>query len=154
MAYLLDPQHDKRILREPGTAQQAAPEEDEEARTMLLTAVRAARSGDRRTLTNMLKRPSFREVLHRWQGGLTYDELMGMPEEPSDELLARLLQLELALSRSGNSDDTPKDTSWSRIVQRDGVAPVPSLTLETLTDYDPRKCLFRDGQWVAPETRP
>ena len=31
-----------------------------------------------------------------------------------------------------------------------GLAPLPSLDLETLTEFDPRKCVFRDGKWTEP----
>jgi hypothetical protein len=37
--------------------------------------------------------------------------------------------------------------SWSVLPQR---LAVPLLNLETISPYDPRKCLFRDGNWVAP----
>jgi hypothetical protein len=101
----------------------------------------------------MLTRPSFREALHRWQGGLSYDEFTQLPEQLPDETLARLIQLELALARQTHPDDPQekkRTASWSRIVSREGTDPVPSLRLETLTQYDPRECIFRDGRWVKP----
>ena len=121
---------------------------------MLIAALRAARRGDQRTLANMLKRPSFREALQQWPGGLSYDELANLPEELPPETLARLLQLELVLSRQSRPagpDDEDQSASWSWIVQRDGTEPVPSLTLETLTRYDPRDCVFRDGKWIRAD---
>ena len=154
MAFLLDPQHDKRILREPGQSAPVADAADDESATMLIAALRAARRGDRRTLMNMLKRPSFREALQRWPEGLSHDEFMGLPEDLPAETLARLLQLELSLSRQTRSvgpEEEKHAASWSRIVQQEGIAPIPSLTLETLTPYDPRDCMFRNGQWVQPE---
>jgi hypothetical protein len=154
MAYLLDPQHDKRILREAGQAAPTTDAADEETTTMLIAALRAARRGDQRTLANMLKRPSFREALQQWPSGLSYDEFANLPEELPPETLARLLQLELVLSRQSRPEgpeDEEQSASWSWIVQRDGTEPVPSLTLETLTQYDPRDCVFRDGKWIRPD---
>jgi hypothetical protein len=35
--------------------------------------------------------------------------------------------------------------SWSQTVRLGRTAPAPLLSLETLTEFDPRKCLFRAG---------
>lgn len=40
--------------------------------------------------------------------------------------------------------------TWSSAVSNPQLAPVPLLTLETITGYDPRKCVYRNGAWVAP----
>ena len=39
---------------------------------------------------------------------------------------------------------------WSPVAQKAAVGPVGALTLETLTELDPRKCRYRDGAWVEP----
>jgi hypothetical protein len=157
MAYLLDPKHDKRILQEPGQSAAMAEALDDESNSMLIAALRATRRGDRRTLATMLKRPSFRAALLNWPGGLSYDEFTELPDELPPETLAHLLQLELSLARQSRSDgpnDKNRPISWSRIVSQEGTDPVPSLRLETLTQYDPRECLFREGQWVKPDPLP
>jgi hypothetical protein len=41
-------------------------------------------------------------------------------------------------------------TSWSAISKSHGLSALPSLALESLTEFDPRACLFRDGKWVRP----
>jgi hypothetical protein len=38
---------------------------------------------------------------------------------------------------------------WSRALSNQ-LTPVPLLSLETITEFDPRKCVFRDGTWVEP----
>ena len=40
--------------------------------------------------------------------------------------------------------------NWSSALSNPQMTPIPTLTLETITDYDPRKCVFRNGTWVAP----
>ena len=47
-------------------------------------------------------------------------------------------------------DRSGPDRSWSAILNRDQIRPVPVLSLDTLTDINPRLCLYRDGQWVEP----
>ena len=154
MAYLLDPQHDKRILQAPDQPVVDAQEtNDDEAKATLITALRAVRRGDTRTVSNLAKRPSFRQSLQRWPGGLTYDQFMALPKQPQDETLARLLRLELSLMRQlrkGNPAGEKPSESWSDIVRDSRNTPVPSLSLKTLTKYDPRKCVFRDDRWVRP----
>ena len=40
--------------------------------------------------------------------------------------------------------------SWSRAVNSEKMSPVPLLRLETITEHDPHKCVYRNGAWVAP----
>jgi hypothetical protein len=40
--------------------------------------------------------------------------------------------------------------SWASALSNPQLTPIPVLTLETIADYDPRKCVFRNGNWVAP----
>jgi len=40
--------------------------------------------------------------------------------------------------------------TWSSAVSNPQLARAPLLTLENVTEYDPRKCVFRNGAWVAP----
>lgn len=43
---------------------------------------------------------------------------------------------------------------WSTLLATQRPAPVPVLSLETVTEFDPRKCVYRDGKWVEPEGGP
>jgi hypothetical protein len=68
--------------------------------------------------------------------------------------LRKILALELALTSPAaelaESAVGRGSTSWRKGVLRDGDAPLPVLDLETLTEFDPRKCHYRGGQWTAP----
>jgi hypothetical protein len=44
-----------------------------------------------------------------------------------------------------------RDSYWSSILQS-RPAPVSPLSLETITEFDPRKCLYRKGRWVDAES--
>jgi hypothetical protein len=80
-------------------------------------------------------------------------------------LLAKILTLEVALrggdkarakpaaGAEGGGGEAPKAAEkWSLSAAGAENRPARTLTLETLTEFDPRLCLFRDGKWVAAET--
>lgn len=73
----------------------------------------------------------------------------------SRSLLKRIVRLELERMPSGeaNTASSPSTkkarTQWSRSVQQGEFAPLPPLSLETLTEFDPRKNIFRDGKWQS-----
>lgn len=81
-------------------------------------------------------------------------------------LLAKILSLELALLGGASGDaasprekagespaggEAPQSLDWAASVARGAVEPPRSLSLTTITEFDPRLCLYRDGKWVAPE---
>lgn len=72
-----------------------------------------------------------------------------MPEET----LRNILNAELWATslRSGRSPEKTQDrANWSALLQQRQIGPVRMLSLETITEFDPRKCLYRNGGWVAP----
>jgi hypothetical protein len=42
------------------------------------------------------------------------------------------------------------EAKWSAILRARQVSPVSPLSLETVTEFNPRECLYRNGHWVAP----
>jgi hypothetical protein len=147
LAYLFDPDHDRRLLREtPGRAATAA--EPSETRENLRRALQLRRQGNRRAAMLNLGRTGVTEELQQYSDVLTLEEFSqpGLP----DSLLQKIVSLELTLESGGDSakeKDAP--LAWSQIGS-EGAAPVPSLRLETLTEFDPRHCLYRNGRWTAP----
>jgi hypothetical protein len=76
--------------------------------------------------------------------------------EPQPDVRRVVLQCELwALEQQGGENAGRKgarDTkSWSAVVQSRRLSPVLPLRLETITRFDPRKCLYRNRRWVAEE---
>jgi hypothetical protein len=65
-------------------------------------------------------------------------------------LRAELWAVEQLTGGDAGSKKTAGDVSWSALLRTRQVAPVPPLSLEAFTDLDPRKCLYRNGTWVAP----
>lgn len=72
------------------------------------------------------------------------------PLPPS--LLKRILQLELdwlpAVEPVAETSSPPRP-AWSQSVQRGQDKPIPPLSLESLTEFDPRKNIYRDGRWKS-----
>jgi hypothetical protein len=42
------------------------------------------------------------------------------------------------------------ETSWSESLSKRGLAPLPQLNLERLTEFDPAACVYRGGKWIRP----
>ncbi len=155
MAYLLDPNHDRNLLQD--SAKNAGPEgsEDDEGNGVLLKAMRSFRRGKRATAITMASRPVAQKAFARFSEVLTLEELKAVKKkEVPPDILRKVLALELILAsgETATRDEDPDDMApWSRIVEREGTGPVPSLSLESLTEFDPRECVFSDGKWGRPK---
>ncbi len=42
------------------------------------------------------------------------------------------------------------ESSWSDSVRSSGLAPLPPLQLDRLTEFDPAACIYRNGKWARP----
>lgn len=51
---------------------------------------------------------------------------------------------------TGEPSDLPVPGGWGATYQSRQMNPVPVLSLETITEFDPRQCLFRDYAWKTP----
>lgn len=65
-------------------------------------------------------------------------------------LRAELWGLEQRPGVDSGEERSQADARWSAVLQARQVRPVAPLSLETITEFDPRKCLYRNGVWVAP----
>jgi hypothetical protein len=93
----------------------------------------------------------------KYEDLITTEQFRSLKDEIPPPLLRRLLTLEWILSRAQDTGDSPfsdRSTSWSQIAQRRELAPAVPLSLETLTEFDPRACVYQQGVWVRPEGRP
>ena len=54
----------------------------------------------------------------------------------------------LGVAAADNKEEAPK--KWTELATAARAGPVPGLTLETLTSFDPRQCVYRNGKWVEP----
>ena len=159
MAYLLDPRHDPSVLVVAAGGASATSDggaaEDGEMRQQLGGALRLLRQGNGRIAERMVDRPSVRAALAKYGGPLTPDEFVKACRasgELEPALMARLLRLEIELLGGGAAAPATAESgrpNWSAAVDRGG-APAASLTLETLTEFNPRECVYVDGAWKQP----
>lgn len=76
----------------------------------------------------------------------------GLNPFPDDRLKAVLRAEIWALDQMLTNEAAKKSAAaggWSSAVHSQQ-GPLPTLTLETITEYDPRKCVFRKGEWGVP----
>lgn len=64
--------------------------------------------------------------------------------------LRAMLQVELweLADAPGKGKAPAGGEKWSKILASQRPSPLPDLSLETLTQFDPRQCRYRDGRWV------
>ena len=155
-AYLADPHHDPAILR--GTVVGAAAKApDYEARRNLLEAARLVRQGKGDVAERLLDRPEIAAELGSAAAIVSQQEfrrLCRLSQIDSGQLRT-LIKLELALV-SAIAPQEPSAASgrhaaqaWSALSGKP-TSPLAPLAIEHLTEFDPRKCVFRGGTWVAP----
>lgn len=168
MTYLLDPAHDPNVLKPvsatPATAVAIA-ESDE-----IVTAIRLLRRGNKPAALKMASHPGVKLAFRRVSEILSYSDFVvacgpgrdgGQVSAP---LLRKLLLAELALTPAADSTaarepPAPADASASKSVWSDALSdnrtqPVPTLTLRTLTEFDPTKSLYHDGVWIEAGSVP
>jgi hypothetical protein len=84
----------------------------------------------------------------------------GVTPDLSNDTLRTLLGAELWATEQllggavvADKKKSADNKSWSAVLQRRRLNPVLPLSLETITEFDPRKCHYRDGSWVVPSEK-
>jgi len=155
-AYLYDADHDPKLLASPADVKLDRASAVKEPLAELLITLRLARQGKGAQAKAGLERPGVRAQLEAMSGVLTTDEFQKAcaAKQLNSEQLAAILKAEVAIERAVS--DTAADvsliqpTTWTSAMKAGGLSPLPSLALESLTEFDPRACVFRDGKWEAP----
>jgi hypothetical protein len=76
----------------------------------------------------------------------------GIDFRPSEETLRTIMRAELWAMGQLSGDDSapaPRSSGWSSALRTRRTSPVLPLTLETITEFDPHKCYYRNRAWVA-----
>lgn len=164
MAFLLDGEHDRGLLKE-ASATPAIPAGEsalvKEDRNAILRAVQLYRQGKLREAATIIRPTRLRPVFDRLEGPIDYDAFLAACNSPGRatpkaDVLAKTLAIELALAAptDGSPAAAPMKESaehdWSAAAKSGDLAPAPALRLEYITEFDPRLSVFRDGKWQAP----
>jgi hypothetical protein len=157
MAYLLDGEHDRTLLKTPATPSESSVALADSQRSMLRNLLRLLRTRRTREARSMLSRSNVQEALTKVTPVLRPDELSGATDPDgslSVDLLRKILTVELTLSGARVPDKADSDAErWSQTIARGRTKPVVPLSLATLTEFDPKKCCFRGGQWVEKDAK-
>jgi hypothetical protein len=155
MSYLLDPAHDASALKQETRVTVAASDDEAAARESLLSMVRSLRRGQASIARRQAERKEAAPLFEKFGRGMTQQEFLALcraaPPLPPDRL-ARLIRWELALEGAATEEaKSPSELpSWSSAIATGDDKPIRPLTLETLTEFDPRLSIYRDGKWVTP----
>jgi hypothetical protein len=155
-AYLFGDEHDPSLLKrqQAGATATISPS----AIADLLMAARLVRQAKGAQARSILEKASLRNEAPRLVGVVSLDELAELAggSQLTNPQLARVLRAELALEelklgRSTNGETGAGDGQpWSAAVRPGGLEPMPLLSLEKLTGFDPAECVFRNGKWTRP----
>jgi hypothetical protein len=148
--YVIDPRTPLESLQtQPGTTTTA---DDATAAQDLLRALRMLRTGKGTSARAIAEKPAVTKLLETYSRVMTKAEFNAAAGQatlnPRELRQTLLLELEIdALLHPGAGSERSTSLNWSRELQGEGGKAVPSLSLETLTEFDPRKCVFREGKW-------
>lgn len=154
LAFALDADRDATLLREAGEVGTRPPTKNATAPDGLLEAIRHLRRGARAQAKRMAERKEVRGEFGRLHGVLSYDDFLAACLDPTPplETWRALLQAELKLlpasaDAAGGEPVKTKSTSWDPRTLV-GAPALPTLSIEKITEFDPRSCVYVGGKWV------
>lgn len=164
LAFLLDPEHDRSILRRKTEAASASPEgRNELLDRLVLRALEELRTGNYHQAGTLLRRPGVDQHLAHYDPEawelfmkLTAGRSRRSPP-PTSDVVTRIVRIEVKILGGEEKDpalSTPESSAssgWAKLDNRALAATAPSLTLETITEFNPAECVYRDGRWTTPE---
>lgn len=155
LAFTLDGYRDPALLREESVVgTRARPTaKDTPASDGLLECVRQLRRGNRTQAKRQAERKEIKAEFARLQGLVSYDDFLAacLDPAPPESLLRALVQAELALMPAASATDVDrveraKVAAWLPVVVASAPR-LPALSLERVTEFDPRQCRFQAGKW-------
>lgn len=157
MAFSLDPEHDPSLLKAPKVVVPEFAGVTDNDRKALRTALQLLRSGRLVEAQRHFQRPPVQAAATYYSHIITeaeYQEAIRVAGRLSPRLLRKFLTLELTLSAAATTetrDEPAKFTPWSQLIAREDIQTAPPQSLTTITEFDPRKSIYRDGKWQTAE---
>ncbi|MFI4876134.1 MAG: hypothetical protein ACIALR_12375 [Blastopirellula sp. JB062] len=158
MAFLLDPDHDVRLIQDRPATQLASTDKVEEWSDLIITGLRKLRGGDYRSARSILRRNDIEKAFDDLVSEISYEECQAILTRTCDgcegskiplPLIRKLVLAELALLPKVRNVDA-EEPGWAELTAAENHQPLPTLTLETITEFDPRNSVYRQKQWKAP----
>jgi hypothetical protein len=148
--YLVDPRATREVLK----SSRIAATDDHAAAAELLQALRLLRTGRGPSARSIVEKPAVSKLLEGYSRILTRAEFNAASTQavlsPSQLRQSLLLELEMEslVAPVAGEVSAPPALAWSRQLQGKGNAAVPTFDLESLTEFNPREALYRNGKWV------
>ncbi len=155
MSFSLDPDHDASLLKAPKLAVSEFTGIKDSERQALRIALQLLRSGKLVEARRHFTRPPVQTAAAYYSYILSENDYLEAERAGgrlSPRLLRKFLTLEIILSATVPTEapDTPSEFApWSRLMARADTKPAVSQTLTTLTEFDPRQTVYREGKWRA-----
>jgi hypothetical protein len=156
MAFSLDPDHDRSLLKSPSMATtDIGIGIEQKDRKSLTVALRLLRTGKVREANRYFSRAPVMNAAKQYFHIVSeeeYKEAIGAVGRLTPRLLRKFLALELELSASTpnkSTDEPALIAPWSQLIARDDTQPITPQSLTAITEFDPRLAIYREGKWVA-----
>ncbi len=158
IAYLLGNEHDVSLLE--GTSQDdiagGVPLDDQQ-RDEVVEVLHLLRQSKRVDARQRLQREEVRAAMRQGTNKMTPEECLSLANGTCpgctqgtipNYMLQKLVAAEYELSSSGANADM--QTEWGYYLDDSFLQALPVLSLQKGTRFDPKKCVYRDGNWVEP----
>lgn len=158
MAYLLGPEHDVSLLK--GASQEdiaSGVPLSEEQRSEVIEVLHMLRQSKRVDARQRLQREELQTAMRQGTNKITPEECLALangtcpgctPGTIPNYMLQKLVAAEYELSSSGASE--AMQTEWGYYLDDNFLQALPVLSLQNGTRFNPKQCVYRDGQWVEP----
>lgn len=123
-------------------------------RQLTLKLIHAIRKEESDTATKLLDSPDNRAVFSFWSDECRLEEFdrMARVNRPNKSQLGKLLRIELQVTDPGHDLNSPSNRklNWGDYATQvsGNLSVLPSF--DNVTRFNPRKTIFRDGEWVEP----
>jgi hypothetical protein len=164
LAYLLDSKADAKLLARDEDKPEKPLKAQPEALRDFTKALHAYRAGKVKLAIETAKRKGVDTIFSMAPGKMDQKSFLqmcadatgrGAHQDLPDDTLRVLLRAELwateqLLGEPVSDKKQLADNKWSSALQKQQRSPVLPLSLETITEFKPSRCHYRDGNWVVP----
>lgn len=151
-------QFDRSFLKSVDAARRSTAISTPRSKANLLQSIRAARQGEFVIALQLAETDEVKGEFEAYASTLSHAAFVKLClDEKFDEAeLGKMLAIELSLfgDRTGKGSfdkgSMNQSESWGQIIATRQTTPIANVTFETITEFDPRECLYREGTWQLP----
>ncbi|MBI1249477.1 hypothetical protein GC197_16755 [bacterium] len=157
LAYMIDPKHDAKLLQGDSPSAKSGAAVDDKIREDTVSVLQMVRTEHRADAKQQLQREEIRDAIRSGTKQITPEECLEIIQGTCPGcgqgvippyMMQKLIAAELELISSKSPTEMPRQ--WGYFLDESFQKPLPVLTLDKATRFDPAKCIFRDGKWIEP----